>query len=251
MSLFKVFRSALSKPSHLSFSKDCHGLETTIGYQFSDPSLLREALTHPSFDSRKSGCRHNQRLEFLGDSVVGCVLAKWLYKRFPDAKEGELSRKKSLLVRGNSLSSIARAINLQEFLILGKSEHISHGNLRPSVLEDAFEALIGAIYLDSDYPTVERTMQQWENLFLSTLKEKSTQFNPKGKLQEVLQSRPSPFQLSYQLVKQTGPDHKKTFHVDLRINGNVFSSGSGKSKKKAEEQAALAALRKMTNSEEN
>ncbi|MEL0099694.1 MAG: ribonuclease III [Opitutae bacterium] len=228
-------------------------LENQVGYHFKQVSLLREALTHPSFDSRKSRLRNNQRLEFLGDSVVGCILAKWLFHRFPDLPEGDLSRKKSLLARGHNLAVVARKINLQDHLIIGKSERLSKGNLRQSVLEDAFEALIGAIYLDSDYATTERVMLKWESLFLSTLKDKNSDFNPKGKLQEFLQAQPESPKVSYHLIKQSGPDHRKEFKVELRINGTPISTGLGQSKKKAEEEAAQAAIKALppSSSEKN
>lgn len=242
MGLPKLIQYVLGAKDSATSDENFHPLQGQIGYRFQNLGLLREALTHPSFDSRKTMHRHNQRLEFLGDSVVGCILAKWLFEKFPDLPEGELSQKKSLLARGHSLAAIARQISLQDYLIIGKSEKLSRGNLRQAVLEDAFEALIGAIYLDSDYPTVERIMLKWENLFLATLKNSSADFNPKGKLQEFLQSQSNTPRVSYHLIGQSGPDHKKEFQVEIRINGEVISRGSGPSKKKAEEVAAKAAL---------
>ena len=242
MSLLKSLKSVLKCHPKNQRGNNFTILQKQIGYKFKQPNLLQEALTHPSFTSQKSKNRNNQRLEFLGDSVVGCILAKWLFEKFPDLPEGELSQKKSLLARGHSLAAIARQISLQDYLIIGKSEKLSRGNLRQAVLEDAFEALIGAIYLDSDYPTVERIMLKWENLFLATLKNSSADFNPKGKLQEFLQSQSNTPRVSYHLIGQSGPDHKKEFQVEIRINGEVISRGSGPSKKKAEEVAAKAAL---------
>ena len=113
-------------------------------------------------------------MEFLGDSVLGCVLANWLFKTFPDLPEGELSKRKSLLARGVNLAVIARKINLQDYLIIGKSERISKGNLRQSVLEDAFEALIGAIFLDSDYLTAEKAILNWQDLFIAAIRDKGS-----------------------------------------------------------------------------
>ncbi len=242
MSLLKSLKSVLKCHPKNQRGNNFTTLQKQIGYKFKQPNLLQEALTHPSFTSQKSKNRNNQRLEFLGDSVVGCILAKWLFKEFPDLPEGDLSRKKSLLARGNNLAAIAHKINLHEHLIIGKSEEISQGNLRQSVLEDAFEALMGAIYLDSDYQSVEAVMLKWENFFRATLKDKSSSFNPKGKLQEFLQSQPHNPKVSYHLIKQSGPDHKKKFQVEVRINGQALSTGTGHSKKTAEEQAARAAL---------
>jgi ribonuclease-3 len=253
MGLIDSLRSAIKPGIPTKKGGEFAQLEARIGYHFKEVSLLREALTHPSFDLRTTRLRNNQRLEFLGDSVIGCILAKWLFHKFPEIPEGDLSRKKSLLARGHNLAAVAREIELQEHLIIGKSERMSKGNLRQSVLEDAFEALIGAIYLDSDYDTVERILLKWEGFFLSTLKNKSSGFNPKGKLQEFCQSQADSPRVSYHLINQSGPDHRKTFEVEVRINGNPVSIGTGKSKKKAEEEAAQAAIKALpfTSSEKN
>lgn len=248
MGLLKTVRSAIQSVGSDENSGPFSTLERSLNYKFNEKNFLREALTHPSFDSRKTSFRNNQRLEFLGDSVVGCILTKWLFEKFPDSTEGELSRHKSLLARGDTLAFIARKINLQTHLIIGKSEHLSKGNLRQSVLEDAFEALIGAIYLDSNYDTVEAVILQWEQFFLSTLKEKNPEFNPKGKLQEFMQSQADKPRISYHLVNQSGPDHRKKFIVELRLDGAKISRGSGNSKKKAEEQAALLAMKSLSSS---
>lgn len=246
MSLLNSLKKALTPGNSVTEPREPSLIEAQIGYQFNQVSLLEEALTHPSFDSKNERFRNNQRLEFLGDSVIGCIFAKWLFQSFPDFPEGDLSKKKSLLANGENLAEIARTINLHDHLIIGKSERLSHGNLRRSVLEDAFEALIGAIYLDSNFATAERIMLRWEGLFHSTLENKSSEFNPKGKLQEFLQSQPDNPKISYHLTKQSGPDHKKEFVVELRINGTTIGIGTGQSKKKAEEQAAQAALRTLS-----
>ena len=245
MGILKALEAAfwpIEKPGeNIIFKK----LEDAIGYSFTNKDLLREALTHPSFDPRKNIQRHNQRLEFLGDSVVGCILAKWLFQKFPEKTEGELSRYKSLLARGHNLAAVARVINLQNYLILGKSEQKSRGNFRQAVLEDAFEAVLGAIYLDSDYQTAERVMLQWQEKFLEVLNDKNASFNPKGKLQEYLQAKSSKPKVSYRLIKQSGPDHRKVFHVQVFIDDNALADGHGQSKKVAEENAAEAAYKKL------
>ena len=253
MGLLETIKSTIQRSVDQTKNSEFYELEEKIGYHFKNNSLLKESLTHPSLDTRKTGLRNNQRLEFLGDSVVGCVLAKWLFQKFPDLSEGELSRKKSLLARGKTLAQIARTLNLQNHLIVGKSESKSSGYLRQAVLEDALEALIGAIYLDSNYSTTERIILKWEEDFQSTLKEEANNFNPKGKLQEFLQSQPDTPIVAYQVIKQSGPDHNKQFKVEVTINGNPVSTGSGKSKKMAEEQAALSAMKKLlpSASEEN
>ena len=247
MGLIKTLQSAIN-PKGYSYEQNLSLLEKKLGYTFKNKELLREALTHPSFNSGANDLRNNQRLEFLGDSVVGCILARWLYCNFTDISEGELSRKKSLLARRDNLANLARNLNLQDYLIIGKSEKISRGNLRHSVLEDAFEALIGAILLDSDYLTAERIVMQWQSLLFSTLVHESVSFNPKGKLQELLQSKPEGQKICYKVIKQTGPDHDKRFQVQLLVNGQPISTGSGKSKKKAQEEAAQLAIKEMTSS---
>jgi ribonuclease-3 len=248
MGILNSLKSVINTQASDSSLYDLSGLEQIVGYKFKDRSLLVEALTHPSFDTSKSGNRNNQRMEFLGDSVLGCVLANWLFKQFPDLPEGELSKRKSLLARGYNLAAIARRINLQDFLIIGKSEQISKGNLRQSVLEDAFEALIGAIFLDSDYLTAEKVILKWQELFISAIRDTSSEFNPKGKLQEFFQSQQDCPKVSYHLVKQTGPDHQKRFQIEVRVNGESISTGEGPSKKKAEEQAAKSAIEMLLSS---
>jgi ribonuclease-3 len=248
MGILSSLKSVIYTQSSDSSHFDLSGLEQIVGYKFNDRSLLLEALTHPSFDTSKSGNRNNQRMEFLGDSILGCVLANWLFKQFPDLTEGELSKRKSLLARGYNLATVARKINLQDYLIIGKSEQISKGNLRQSVLEDAFEALIGAIFLDSDYLTAEKAILRWQDLFISAIRDTGSEFNPKGKLQEFLQSQPDCPKVSYRLVKQSGPDHQKRFQIEVRVNGETISTGEGPSKKKAEEQAAESALKMLLSS---
>ena len=180
MGLLQSLKTSLLSYESTRGDKSFSSLEKTLGYTFRNKELLREALTHPSFDIRKKDHRHNQRLEFLGDSLVGCVLANWLFQKFPEKTEGELSRFKSMLARGHNLATVARKIYLNEYLIIGKSERQSKGNLRQSVLEDAFEALIGAIYLDSDYLTIEKVMLQWEPIFIEALEQKALASIPKG-----------------------------------------------------------------------
>ena len=230
MGLLQSLKSTLLSGDSSRGDKSFSSLESTLGYSFRNKGLLREALTHPSFDTRKKDHRHNQRLEFLGDSLVGCVLANWLFQKFPEKTEGELSRFKSLLARGHNLATVARKINLNEYLIIGKSERQSKGNFRQSVLEDAFEALIGAIYLDSDYFTIEKVMLQWEPIFIEALEEKSSNFNPKGQLQEYLQSK-SKSQNFLSCNQTIGSGSPEEFFIEIHVDGQPIAEGHGKSKK--------------------
>ena len=217
-------------------------LQQRLGYHFNSPEVLAEALTHPSLQEKGECKDHNQRLEFLGDSVLGAILASWLYKSFPDENEGKLSRKKTMLARGEHLARIARDLELHLYILAGKSERMDSQLLRDSALEDAFEAIIGAIFLDGGYEAASKAVMQWEPTFHQSLEVGSVSFNPKGRLQEYVQSNIPGTRISYHVIKQSGPDHQKTFHVRVSLAGETKGAGSGLSKKAAEEQAAMDAL---------
>jgi ribonuclease-3 len=216
-----------------------------LGYTFRDEDLLRLALTHPSV-AHESGVasEHNQRLEFLGDSVLGLVLSQKLFEKFPDADEGVLTKSRAKLVNASSLAEHARQLNLGTHLILSRGEETSGGRERASALADAFESLLGAIFLDGGFDAArEFILCEFENDF-STLAESSGIDNPKGELQELLQSR-SPNAPEYQTVSATGPDHDRVFECVVQHEGVELARGRGKSKKAAESDAALAALKKL------
>ena len=219
--------------------------ESLLGYTFKSPDLLTEALTHPSYQAGQTLVRNNQRLEFLGDSILGAVLSSWLFHRFDNQDEGQLSRKKALLARGKLLGEIGRDLNLEFFLMVAKSEKDAHGRLRISALEDAFEALIGAVFLDGGYDAAEKLISNWESKLLQTISADQHMFNPKGKLQEFVQSELKGTKISYKLVKQSGPSHRRKFMIDLYLGNKKISSGSGMSKKAAEEIAAVEAIKKL------
>lgn len=216
-------------------------LENKIGYSFGERSLLVEALTHSSYaNEKRDGSQCNERLEFLGDAVLSIVTAEFLFTRFPDTPEGKLSKIRSSLVCTQSLSSFAKEINLGSYLLLGKGEAASGGADRPSILENAFEALIAAIYLDGGMVPAKMFILR----FLSREVENNhTNFKDyKTALQEVIQQNPDET-LNYVLVGESGPDHDKRFEVEIHINSNVVSKGTGKSKKQAEQEAAKQALK--------
>jgi ribonuclease III len=219
-------------------------LETAIGYTFTDRSLLRLSLTHPSFvlqldpDERSS----NQRLEFLGDAVLNLVLAEALYLAMPDQREGALSRDRAILARGSELVAIARRLGLHGHLRLGEGVAINSARGLDSILEDALEAVVGAIYLDSDLPTARRVVLAWYGDWRARLGERQTRHNPKGRLQEILQARMDTDSIRYETVASAGPDHRKQFSVELLINGECVGRGVGSSKKEAQEAAARKAL---------
>lgn len=220
-------------------------LERKIDYKFRNSLLLAEALTHPSmaYESKKPHF-DNQRLEFLGDAVLQLVITRELFHRFPDSPEGHLTKLRSRLVSRPALASFATKIDLGEYVLLGKGEETTGGRKRPSTLADAFEALVGAIYLDSNLETVH----DW--LLLLTLEEMEKindspeEKNPKGQLQEILQAI-SPEAPSYRILGETGPDHRRVFQAEVSWQGQTLATGKGKSKKEAEARAAGEALRTM------
>lgn len=221
-------------------------LESSLCYSFDSPTLLVEALTHPSYQGLHPECKHNQRLEFLGDSVLGSVISSWLYCQFENHDEGKLSRKKALLARGKLLGEIGRDLNLESFLRVAKSEKDEHGRLRNSALEDALEAIIGAVFLDGGYDAVSALILKWKDRFLHAIAFDHATFNPKGRLQEFVQSKFKDSKIFYKLAKQSGPDHRREFIIDLYLEKEKISSGFGMSKKAAEENAAVQAISKLS-----
>lgn len=214
-----------------------------IGYTFKDPMLLENALTHSSYANEGNrGLKSNERLEFLGDSVLGFVTAGYLF-RHDRGEEGELTRLRAALVCEKALSAYARKLGLGECLLLGHGEKRSGGASRPSILADAFEAVIAALYLDGG-------LAQAETFILPFIEEelshrRATPFKDyKTALQEIVQQNPEE-RLEYVLTGESGPDHNKQFAVEVHLNSNVIGSGRGRSKKEAEQQAAREALRLM------
>lgn len=218
-------------------------LQKRLGYTFRDPALLAEALRHASYlQDHPAGGAHNQRLEFLGDSVLHFILTDALFRQFTEEREGVLSRRRAGLTKGEFLSQLARDLGVEAGLQLGQSEEDAGGRGRASILEDALEAIIGAIYLDSDFPTVQAVVTKWygsipERLALTEGKE-----NPKGQLQEIVQPEHGNGALRYDVVNATGPKHAREYEVAVFLHDAHLGTGRGSSKKSAEEEAARAAL---------
>jgi ribonuclease-3 len=220
-------------------------LQQRLGYDFRDENLLRLALTHPSV-AHESGTeiQHNQRLEFLGDAVLGLILSRALYEKFPEAEEGPLTKSRAKLVNRKALAEHARRISLGAHLVLSRGEETSGGRDRDSALADAFEALLGAIFLDGGFDAArEFILREFANDFVA-LAEISEIENPKGELQELLQAK-SADAPEYKSLSATGPDHDRHFECAVFHDGIELARGSGKSKKAAESNAALAALEKL------
>lgn len=219
-------------------------LEKQLGHTFRDQDLLLRALTHPSYchDHKASG-ENNQRLEFLGDAILGFILADALFKHLPNEREGELTRSRSALAKGKQLSALADEIGLKEWIRLSEAEERNQGRERESILEDTLEAVIGAIYLDSDLETTYRVVKNWIGDLDIRLRSLLLSHNPKGQLQELIQPTLGNMAIDYRLVESEGPDHARVFTVEVVIDETSYGVGRGSSKKEAEENAAHQALK--------
>lgn len=220
---------------------DYEALERVLGHTFQDKALLETALTHTSFaNEARHGTKHNERLEFLGDSVLSIVVAEYLFTH-SSLPEGDLTRMRASLVCEAALFTFAQKIGLGRWLRLGHGEEMGGGRTRPSVVSDAFEAVIAALYLDGGIDAARAFILPFVT---SALTEQSAEEDYKTKLQEVVQQNPSE-RLRYVVASQTGPDHDKHFVVEVHLNSNCIGSGEGHSKKQAEQAAAKEALALM------
>jgi ribonuclease-3 len=215
-------------------------LEERVGYRFSRPELLEQALTH-----RSHGTPHNERLEFLGDSVLNCVIAAELYQRFGELPEGDLSRLRARLVRQEALHQMALELGLGEHLRLGEGEMKSGGSTRPSILADAFEALIGAIFLDGGFASVGDVVKRVYRALLAGLDPRDLGKDPKTLLQELLQARRIALP-QYAVLATRGAAHSQNFEVECVIPAlSVRTTGSGSNRRAAEQEAALRAFERI------
>ena len=216
-------------------------LEKNIGYSFRNKELLQLALSHSSYANERHGRQDNERLEFLGDSVLGFITAEYLFSTLENRPEGELTKLRANAVCEKSLAAFANEINLGDYILLGKGEMMTGGRERPSILSDAFESVIAAIYLDGGMEEAKKFVLRFVSTS-TTDTVKATDY--KTMLQEVIQKNPDEH-LTYRLVAESGPDHKKEFTVEVYLNSNCIGTGKGHSKKKAEQAAAREALELM------
>lgn len=218
--------------------------ENIIGYTFKDRDLLFEALSHSSFaNESKHRYRSNERLEFLGDSVLSIVVSDYLFENYTDIPEGELTKIRATLVCEKALHDFGGMINLGNYIMLGKGEELAGGRERPSIIADAFEALIAAIYLDGGMDAARRHILRF--LPEDVLGAVSKAYDDyKTILQEIIQKNPEE-RIEYRIVSEAGPDHNKSFTVEVCLNSNVIGHGTAHSKKAAEQLAAKEALRLM------
>ena len=219
-------------------------LEKAIGYQFRNISLLQNALTHSSYANERwhNSLLSNERLEFLGDSVLGMLVADYLYRTFPDRPEGELTRMRADMVCEHTLATAANRIGLGQHLLLGHGEEQGGGRSRESILADAMESVIAASFLDGGLDAALKIVKQF--ILVKVPVKKLHNADYKTALQELVQQKKNQV-LSYAMVGQSGPDHDKKFDVEVSLNGRVVGSGSGSSKKRAEQMAAKNAMERL------
>lgn len=215
-------------------------LEQKIGYTFNDFSLLKRAMMHSSYTNEKHLQKHccNERLEFLGDAVLELVSSEYLFLEAPKVSEGELTKTRASMVCEPSLAFCARGMGLGAYLLLGRGEEATGGRLRDSVTSDALEALIGAIYLDGGFASAKEFIH---GFILTDLEDKKLFYDSKTILQEIVQARMEG-RVSYDLLCEEGPDHNKSFQVEVKIAGEVYGTGKGRTKKGAEQEAAYKAI---------
>ncbi|MCI5486193.1 MAG: ribonuclease III [Clostridiales bacterium] len=219
-------------------------LEAAIGYQFHNISLLQNALTHSSYANERwhNSLLSNERLEFLGDSILGMLVAEYLFRTFPDRPEGELTRMRADMVCEKTLAAVANSIHLGDHLLLGHGEEQGGGRSRNSILADAMESVIAACFLDGGMEAALRFIKRFILVEVPVTKLHNADY--KTQLQELVQQKRNQV-LSYTLAGETGPDHDKQFEVEVSLNGNVVGRGKGSSKKRAEQDAARAAIENL------
>ena len=219
-------------------------LETAIGYRFKNISLLQNALTHSSYANEHwhNSLKSNERLEFLGDSILGMVVAEYLYKNFPDRPEGELTRMRADMVCETTLANVANGIGLGNHLLLGHGEERLGGRSRESILADATESVIAACFLDGGLEAAQQFVNRFILVAVPVTKLHNVDY--KTRLQELVQQKKNQI-LTYRLAGQSGPDHDKQFDVEVSLNGQVIGTGSGSSKKRAEQMAARSAIEQL------
>lgn len=229
--------------------KNSQELENSLGYFFKNRDLLIEALTHKSFHNERPGepTPYNERLEFLGDAVLGLIIAEHLFKRFPDEDESRLASLKAYLVKESVLSDIAKRLSLGEYLFLGKGEEFTGGRKKASLLADSLEALIGAVYLDGGLNAARELTLRIFNEKFDEISSADLILDPKSELQKLSLERYGKLP-EYKTIAEHGEEHKKVFTVNVYINGEFFGTGSGKNKKEAQQEAARIALKKIVNS---
>ncbi len=229
----------------VSFSENIRLLEEKIEYKFRKKSLIREALTHKSFAS-EDGAKYcfNERVEFLGDAVLGLIVSEYLFNSYPDHSESSMSKIKAYAVREATLAEVSSKLGLGSYLLLGKGEESSGGRKKPSLLANVFEAVLAAVYLDGGYKKAKKFAIDSLNDKIRDLVDNNLVYDFKSRFQEIVQEK---FGIlpSYRIYSEEGPEHKKVFKVSVLVAGDLCGTGTGGSKKEAEQQAARAGLKKL------
>lgn len=223
-----------------------NNFEQLIGYKFNNPNLLERALTHSSYNKEKN-TKHqdNERLEFLGDAFFDAIVSAELFKMMKGVTEGKLTKTRALVVCENSLAKSARKLGLGQYIYIGHGEEVGGGRDKDSILADAMEAVIGAIYLDGGFEPTEKFVLRYFSETIKDAAEGKLFSDYKSEVQEFIQKNGRNLAITYSTVREEGPAHNKTFFVNLSYDGNVLGEGSGKSKKEAEQQAAKTALARL------
>ena len=224
-------------------------LQEVIGYSFKDESLLENAIRHSSYANEKNMTKNdcNERLEFLGDAVLELISSEYLFNRFKDVQEGELTKQRASMVCEQTLAICAEELGLGEFLLLGKGEDATGGRKRKSILSDALEAVIGAIYIDGGFANAKEFIYK---VILDDIDRKKLFYDSKTILQEMIQKKHAG-DLVYELIKEEGPEHLKVYVTRVSVNGKTLGEGSGRNKKASEAAAAYEAILKLRKAEEN
>lgn len=245
--MLKFFHFFKKKAVSLTKDSQLAAFEKKLGYNFGDIRLLQRALTHKSYanENKLSALEQNERYEFLGDAVLELGISDLLMQYFPNVSEGELSKLRAAIVNEGSLAELARGFDLGSYLFLGRGEDQCQGRNKDSLLSDAFEAVLGSIYLDSNFESVFGVIEKHFTALLKKATRQDIIQDFKTKLQEESQLRYRSIP-RYELIAESGPDHDKTFEVHLFIKNDIYGKGLGKSKKQAEQQAAKAALDKIS-----
>lgn len=229
--------------SLMNEKRPVRALEERIGYRFQDVSLLQQALTHSSYANEHPGTKDYERLEFLGDAVLEMVSSAYLFGRYPSLREGELSKERAALVCENALAFCAKELRISEEMFLGRGEEAGGGRKRASIIADMMEAVIGAIYLDGGMEAARNHIER----FILTKPNSDEQFHDyKSALQELVQEKQGTI-LHYELCKEEGPEHEKTFLTAVCLNGKRIGEGEGRSKKESEQRAAYQAVTAIQN----
>lgn len=229
-----------------SFSKNISLLEESIKYSFKKKSLIKEAITHKSFayENPKEAPLFNERLEFLGDAVLSLIISEYIFKKYPAFTESQLSKLRAYAVRESTLAEAAERLNLGSYLRLGKGEECTGGRNKPSILANVFEAVIGAVYIDGGLKKAHNFVLRNLKSKIKDIIEKDFIFDYKSKLQEVAQAQFGVLP-RYVIHSEEGPEHNKTFEVKVYIKNNLYGTGTGKSKKAAQQLAAEAGLKRL------